>query len=172
MKVGDLVKCGFNDIDTPKLCGIGDSEINQSTVNDMIKNGNFKTIAQYSMENNSCLIKHMRNSEIFSKVLSKKEMQNLGTYFLTIPHEACVELWTAVGDGEIENTRALHQCIISGQRVSSKLIEILTKSIDRSGEIGLVVKEGWTEHSIEILWSDGEKSTVGKELLEVINESR
>ena len=172
MQVGDLVKYGFNDIDTPELCGINDSEINQSTVNDVIKNGNFKTISQYSMENNSCLIKHMRNSKIFSKKLSKKEIQNLGAYFLTLPSENCFELWIAVGEGEIENTRALHQCRIKGYSVLSKIVNILEKCDDRSGEIGLVVKEGWTEHSIIILWSDGETSIVEKEKLKVVNESR
>ena len=37
-----------------------------------------------------------------------------------------MKLWTVLGNGELQNTVALHQAEVDGQRVSGYIVELLT----------------------------------------------
>ena len=55
------------------------------------------------------------------------QIGNLAEYFVTLPSEVAMKLWTVIGDTEnIENVIALHKAqSVSGRRVSEHLVEIL-----------------------------------------------
>jgi len=59
--------------------------------------------------------------------LTDGQTQNLADYFLTLPSEVAMKLWTVLGQGDIENTVALHQATGSdGRAVSGYIVELLT----------------------------------------------
>ena len=60
------------------------------------------------------------------KGVPEKEIKNVGAYFLTLPSEVAMKLWTVIGNGEIKNTVALHQCEVKKQSGSAYIVELLT----------------------------------------------
>jgi len=73
------------------------------------------------------LVEKMEATEIFKTRLSDVQTQNLADYFLTLPSEVAMKLWVVLGQGDIENTVALHQATGSnGRAVSGYIVELLT----------------------------------------------
>ena len=76
----------------------------------------------------------MAAAGIFKEKLSDERTQNLGEYFLAIPAEIGMKLWTILGDSEnsVENVIAMHGVVrkSDGKLVSDHLIEILAGSED------------------------------------------
>ena len=68
----------------------------------------------------------MEAAEVFKAELTEAQIQNLGAYFLSLPSEVAMKLWTVLGNGELQNTVALHQCVVDGTPVSAHIVELLT----------------------------------------------
>ena len=73
------------------------------------------------------MIEKFEASNVFDVELPAEQILNLAEYFVTLPSEVAMKLWTAIGDTErIENVIALHKAETqSGRRVSAHLVEIL-----------------------------------------------
>ena len=99
----------------------------QVTVEDVIDNGEIEKTNEFDINDHSALIEKMEAKEIFKTALEDKQIQNLANYFVSLPSECCMKLWTALGNGELENTTKLHQATTTdGKKVASHLVEILT----------------------------------------------
>ena len=99
----------------------------QVTVEDVLDDGNVDKTTNFDINEHSALIEKMEAKEVFKEALSLTQVQNLADYFVTLPSEIAMKLWTAMGKGEQENTVKIHQATTTdGQRVSSHLVEILT----------------------------------------------
>ena len=99
----------------------------QVTVEDVLDDGNIDKTTNFDINEHSALIEKMEAKEVFKESLSLTQVQNLADYFVTLPSEIAMKLWTAMGKGEQENTVKIHQATTTdGQRVSSHLVEILT----------------------------------------------
>ncbi len=71
----------------------------------------------------------MEASETFKAKLEDSQVQNLAGYFITLPSEAAMKLWTVLGSegNNLDNTIALHQASSTdGTSVSGYLVELLT----------------------------------------------
>ena len=68
----------------------------------------------------------MEATEVFAAALTEEQINNLAAYFLTLPSEVAMKLWTVMGSGDIQNTVALHQAEVDGSTVSGYLVELLT----------------------------------------------
>ena len=68
----------------------------------------------------------MEAEKVFDAELPIEQIENLGRYFMTLPSEVAMKLWTVMGNGEIKNTVTLHGCKVDGKAVSSYLVELLT----------------------------------------------
>ena len=66
-------------------------------------------------------------SSTFLEVLTEGQIQNLANYFVTLPSEVAMKLWTVIGDTDnIDNVVAIHKAVASnGTRVSDHLVTIL-----------------------------------------------
>ena len=69
----------------------------------------------------------MTSSKTFVDELSENQISNLAEYFISLPSEIAMKLWTVLGDADnINNVVALHKAEASdGRRVSDHLVEIL-----------------------------------------------
>ena len=93
----------------------------------MLDDGKVELTTEFDINEHSALIEKMEAKEVFKEELTDTQVQNLANYFVTLPSEIAMKLWTAMGKGEQENTVKIHQATTSdGQRVSSHLVEILT----------------------------------------------
>ncbi len=98
----------------------------QVTVADILDNGSINKTADFAINEHTALVDKMEASEVFAAELTEGQVTNLATYFLTLPSEVAMKLWTVLGNGLVNNTIKLHQASVDGKSVSGYLVELLT----------------------------------------------
>ena len=96
------------------------------TPEDILTHGKVDATKEFGINDHSALVEKMEAEQVFDKELNSSEIENLGSYFLTLPSEVAMKLWTVMGLGDIKNTVNLHQCKVDGLSVSTYLVELLT----------------------------------------------
>jgi len=99
----------------------------QVTVSEIIDDGAIDKTSQWGINDHAAMIEKMEASKVFAENLTEAQITNVAEYFVTLPSEVAMKLWTVIGDTEcIDNTIALHKATTSdGRRVSDHLVEIL-----------------------------------------------
>ncbi len=99
----------------------------QVTVEDILVDGLIEKTSEFTINDHSALVEKMEAVEAFTDHLPSDQIQNLANYFVTLPSEVAMKLWTVLGNGEVQNTVDLHQSTAAtGQAVSAYLVELLT----------------------------------------------
>jgi hypothetical protein len=98
----------------------------QVTVSDILDDGKVEKTNDFTINEHTALVDKMEASEVFKAALSDGQVTNLASYFLTLPSEVAMKLWTVLGAGEVDNTIKLHQATVDGKAVASYLVELLT----------------------------------------------
>ena len=99
----------------------------QVTIEMVLDDGKIEKTGQFDINEHNALIEKMEAKEVFKKVLSSEQIQNLADYFITLPSECSMKLWTVLGQGELENTTGLHQAQAGcGTRIANHLVQLLT----------------------------------------------
>ncbi len=96
------------------------------TPTDILVHGKIDATKEFGINDHSALVEKMEAEKVFHVELDSSEIDNLGSYFLTLPSEVAMKLWTIMGLGDIKNTVNLHQCKVDGSSVSTYLVELLT----------------------------------------------
>jgi hypothetical protein len=97
----------------------------QVTPEDILVKGDMSKVADFGINDHSALIEKFEGSDSFKEELPQKQVDNLARYFLVLPSEVAMKLWTVLGNGALDNTIKLHQANIDGKSVSDYLVEIL-----------------------------------------------
>jgi len=97
----------------------------QVTPEDILVKGDMSKVADFGINDHSALIEKFEASDSFKEELPQKQVDNLARYFLVLPSEVAMKLWTVLGNGALDNTIKLHQANIDGKSVSDYLVEIL-----------------------------------------------
>jgi len=99
----------------------------QVTVEDILDDGKVELTADFGINEHAALITKMEQSKVFEDKLDADKVQNLANYYITLPSEVAMKLWTILGLGHQSNSVALHQSNTSdGRSVSAFLVELLT----------------------------------------------
>ena len=96
------------------------------SVDDILVNGDIDKTAEFGINDHSALVEKMEAEKSFEEVLPVAHVQNLADYFVTLPSEVAMKLWSVMGNGAVENTVALHQAQSDGRSVSAHIVELLT----------------------------------------------
>jgi hypothetical protein len=96
------------------------------TVADILEHGNVEKTETFGINEHTALVEKMEAEKVFAGSLPEEQVTNLASYFVTLPSEVAMKLWTVMGEGEIQNTVSLHQSEVNGVAVSSFLVELLT----------------------------------------------
>jgi len=96
------------------------------SVDDILVNGDIDKTAEFGINDHSALVEKMEAEKSFEEVLPVAHVQNLADYFVTLPSEVAMKLWSVMGNGAVENTVALHQAQVDGRGVSAHIVELLT----------------------------------------------
>ena len=102
------------------------------TPEDILTHGKIDATKEFGINDHSALVEKMEAEAVFALELGSSEVENLGKYFLTLPSEVAMKLWTIMGLGDIKNTANLHQCKVDGMAVSSYIVELLTGNPSQS----------------------------------------
>ena len=98
----------------------------QVSITDIIDDGALDKVADFGINDHSALVDKFDKSEIFKAELKSEQVHNLAGYFLTLPSEVAMKLWTVLGSGDVANVTGLHQSVVDGKAVSAYIVELLT----------------------------------------------
>ncbi len=98
----------------------------QVTVEQILVNGELEKVAEFGINDHCALVEKMESTKVFAEALPVEQINNLAAYFLTLPSEVAMKLWTVLGDGHIDNTVALHQSVVDGVPVAGHIVTLLT----------------------------------------------
>ena len=99
----------------------------QVSVDDLLNKGEIKKTAEWGINDHSAMVEKFEAESVFSDDLSDDQIQNLANYFVTLPSEVAMKLWTVLGDADnVNNVVALHKSSTSdGVKVCDHLVAIL-----------------------------------------------
>ena len=104
----------------------------QVTVEDILVHGKLNMVADFGINDHTALIDKFEAAECFKDELEQDQVDNLARYFITLPSEVAMKLWSVLGNGEINNTIKLHQSQVDGESVSDYLVKILAGDTNTS----------------------------------------
>ena len=94
------------------------------TISDVLDKGKCPDV---DMNQHCALIDKMGASDRFKNTLNESELTNLADYFIFLPSEAAMKLWTMVGQANQDNAISFHATRSHDDRaVGNYLVEILT----------------------------------------------
>ena len=97
----------------------------QVTVEDILIKGDFTKVADFGINDHTALIDKFEGAESFKEELPQEQVNNLARYFVMLPSEVAMKLWSVLGNGALNNTIKLHQAEVDGNSVSEFLVKIL-----------------------------------------------
>jgi hypothetical protein len=99
----------------------------QVTIEDLLDNGEISKTSEWGINDHSAMIEKISAADVLVEDLQEVQIQNLADYFVSLPSEVAMKLWTVLGEADnTTNVIALHKAETSeGKRVSDHLVEIL-----------------------------------------------
>jgi len=99
----------------------------QVTIEDLLDAGQISKTADWGINDHAAMIEKFEAATTFAEELTEARVQNLSDYFVTLPSEVAMKLWTVLGDADnVANVVALHKSVASnGTKVSDHLVTIL-----------------------------------------------
>ncbi len=103
----------------------------QVTIENILDEGKIQLTERFGINDHNALVEKMEAKEIFTAPLSEERVENLARYFMVVPSEVGMKLWTVLGQGDNANVIAFHGTIVDGKSISNHLVELMTgKNVD------------------------------------------
>tara|TARA_R110000744_G_scaffold325777_1_gene431626 strand:+ start:136 stop:537 length:402 start_codon:yes stop_codon:yes gene_type:complete len=103
----------------------------QVTIENILDDGKIDMTEKFGINDHNAMVEKMESKEIFKAQLSPERIENLARYFMVLPSEVGMKLWTVIGQGENENVIAFHGSSVGKKSISAHLVELMTgKNID------------------------------------------
>ena len=100
----------------------------QVTVEDILVHGNFAKVADFGINDHTAIIDKFEAEETFHDELDQDRIDNLAKYFVMLPSEVAMKLWTVMGKGDVNNTVKLHKSEVNGESVSKHFVRLINGS--------------------------------------------
>ena len=97
----------------------------QVTTEDILVKGDFSKVADFGINDHTAIIDKFEAEGTFQDELDQDLIDNLARYFVMLPSEVAMKLWTVMGKGEVNNTVKLHKTDIDGESVSKHFVRII-----------------------------------------------
>ena len=97
----------------------------QVTTEDILVKGDFSKVADFGINDHTAIIDKFEAEGTFKEELDQNLIDNLARYFVMLPSEVAMKLWTVMGKGEVNNTVKLHKTDIDGESVSKHFVRII-----------------------------------------------
>ena len=99
----------------------------QVSVEDILDNGKFDLLKGYDNNQHLALIQKMKEQKVFDTVMTDTRLKNLADYFVSLPSEVAMTIWTAIGKTKIaENITGFHGMTTSdGQKVCMHIVKLM-----------------------------------------------
>ena len=100
----------------------------QVTTEDILVKGDFSKVADFGINDHTAIIDKFEAEGTFKAELEQDLIDNLARYFVMLPSEVAMKLWTVMGKGEVNNTVKLHKSDVDGQSVSKHFVKMINGS--------------------------------------------
>ena len=100
----------------------------QVTTDDILVHGNFAKVADFGINDHTAIIDKFEAEETFHNELDQELVNNLARYFVMLPSEVAMKLWTVMGKGDVNNTVKLHKSEVDGESVSKHFVRLINGS--------------------------------------------
>ena len=99
----------------------------QVTIEMILDDGQITKTSDFGINEHCALVEKMEASDTFKEEIDENQIQHLANYFVTLPSEAAMKLWTVLGKGDNANVIGLHKATASdGTKVSARMVQMLT----------------------------------------------
>ncbi len=97
------------------------------SIKDILVDGELDKVKDFTINEHTALVEKMEANATFKEALPDEQVQNLAAYFLQLPSEVAMKLWTVMGqpDNNLTNTIRLHQSKVGDVVISSRMVEML-----------------------------------------------
>ena len=103
----------------------------QVSTEDILIKGDFSKLADFGINDHTAIIDKFEAEETFKDELEQDQIDNLARYFIMLPSEVAMKLWTVMGKGEVNNTVKLHKTDIDGESVSKHFVKMINGTDDK-----------------------------------------
>ena len=104
----------------------------QVLIEDILDNGEINKTENFTINDHSAMVEKMEAAKTFEEELTETQVQNLCNYFVTLPSEVAMKLFTVIGNaGEAgqQNVIKLHKTYApDGRQFSRIIVELITGS--------------------------------------------
>ena len=100
----------------------------QVTTEDILVKGDFSKVADFGINDHTAIIDKFEAEGTFKDELEQDIIDNLARYFVMLPSEVAMKLWTVMGKGEVNNTVKLHKTDVDGESVSKHFVKMINGS--------------------------------------------
>ena len=97
----------------------------QVSTDDILVKGDFSKLADFGINDHTAIIDKFEAEETFKLELEQDQIDNLARYFIMLPSEVAMKLWTVMGKGEVNNTVKLHKTDVDGESVSKHFVKMI-----------------------------------------------
>tara|TARA_Y100000310_G_scaffold124946_1_gene123743 strand:+ start:249 stop:1325 length:1077 start_codon:yes stop_codon:yes gene_type:complete len=99
----------------------------QVAVEDILDAGNIEKTSDFEINEHTAMVDKLEASGAFAAPLAENQVVNLASYFVTLPSEVAMKLWTVVGNcGNQDNVIALHKATAAdGTVVGEYMVRML-----------------------------------------------
>ena len=97
----------------------------QVSTDDILIKGDFSKLADFGINDHTAIIDKFEAEETFKDELPQDHIDNLARYFIMLPSEVAMKLWTVMGKGEVNNTVKLHKTDVDGESVSKHFVKMI-----------------------------------------------
>jgi hypothetical protein len=101
----------------------------QVTPEDIIIEGDMSKVESCGLNEHVSLIMKMENSDLIKEEFDDKRTANIARYFVSLPSEAAMKLWGAIGKNRT-NTIKLHKCEVDGKPVKDFIVSLLAQKTE------------------------------------------
>ena len=101
----------------------------QVTVEDVIDNGKLELTKDFANNEHLALIEKMKANDLFSEPMNPTQLQNLAEYFVSLPSEIAMTIWTHIGKAKCqENIAGFHSTTTKdGTKVNMHIVELMNR---------------------------------------------
>ena len=99
----------------------------QVSVEDVLDHGKLDLVKDFDNSQHLALVQKMKEQKVFDEIMTDTRLQNLADYFVSLPSEIAMTIWTNIGQAKkAENITGFHGTVSSdGQKVNLHIVKLM-----------------------------------------------
>ena len=96
------------------------------TVENIIEEGKIELTKDFGINEHTAMVDKIRNSKYVKIEMDVNQISNVAVYFMSLPSEIAVLLWSVITESGEPNTVALHKATVDGESVAARFVKMIT----------------------------------------------